>query len=231
MKNKFYHLLAVLVCAAAIVGCTKKSSSTLQRNDFLGNLPALYDAYDIDRTAAEKTAEQKGAKLLEGGEKNFDKIQKLYEELQTAQEARDSIFNADLATEMAAVAGTEIPVSYSTQLADPWFTATAKVGTLYDAPWLQVTINTKEPFTAPAMQANNYTLYLRLVDAAGATLEKGLGVVSPVRLRALDQAFIPSSPVTVDYYVMDFQLGRYAASRAQLAGVEFITKQEFNTLK
>lgn len=71
--------LSLLTCAILLAGCSGGGKSGLKKNDYLGNLPALYADHALRVEAIEFETNAKGEKLMAGGQANYDKIQPLYE--------------------------------------------------------------------------------------------------------------------------------------------------------
>lgn len=230
MKRAFYHLAVALVCGAMIVSCGGgNGGSKLKKNAYLGNLPALYDGYNIQNEALEKEAEKKAEGLKEGNPKDIEKAMKLFGEMMAKQETIKTEFEEKVKAELEKVAGKEIPVSYSAALT-PWFTASATVVDYSDDPYLSLTVTTKEAMTVPAMKGYDYSVYFRLLGKDGTTLESGKGSAAPVKFETREQTFTAGQVVSEDYKAMGFNLDDYAASRVDFAGVEFITKEEYNAI-
>ncbi len=229
MKRKFYYSALALVSVLLLVGCGSKGGSKLKGNEYLGDLPGLYDGFNIRNEALETKLKEDAEKLSDGGEKNFDKVMKLAEEATAEQEALETKFKEDVKAELAKVVGKEVPVSYSASLT-PWYDAVAKVGEHRGDPWLVVTLTSKEDFTVPSMKGYDYTAYLRLVNADGASLENAKAVIIPIKLQLGEQTFTAGQVLTENYNATDFNLDDYAADRVAFAGVEFITQEEFNNL-
>ncbi len=231
MKRAFYHLVAALVCGAIIVSCGGgNGGSKLKKNEYLGNLPALYDGFNLQNEALEKEAEAKAEKFSENNPKDIEKAMKLFGEMMAEQESIKTKFEENVKAELAKVAGKEIPVSYSAALT-PWYTATAKVAEARNEPWLSLTITTKEAMTIPAMKGYDYAVYFRLLGPDGTTLEKGKGSAAPVKLVTNEQVLPAGQVLVEDYNTTGFNLKRYAASRVDFAGIEFITKEEYNAIQ
>ncbi len=230
MKRAFYHLVAAVVCGAIIVSCGGGSgSSKLKKNEYLGNLPALYDGFNLQNEALKEEAEKKTEGLNERNPKDIEKVMKFYGTMMAEQERIKTKFEEDVKSELAKVAGKEVPVSYSAALA-PWFTATAVITERSDDPYLSLTFTTKDALTVPAMKGYDYSVYFRLLGKDGATLERGKGSAIPIKLETSEQTFAAGQVVSEGYNAMGFDLDDYAASRVDFSGVEFITKEEYNAI-
>jgi hypothetical protein len=70
---KGLFVVSALACGLVFTNCSGGNgvscSSTLKTNEYLGKLPALYEGYSNEIAAMEKKLEEKGEKLMAGGEK------------------------------------------------------------------------------------------------------------------------------------------------------------------
>ncbi len=227
--KKLLLTLSCLILFASCGGGSGKGGSKLAKNDYLGSLPALYDSYNAEKTAIEQKLETESNKMMAAGETDYNKVQKLFDEGEVKLDELKNKFEADVKAELTGLVGKEIPVSYSADL-QQWFTASAKVGELRGDPWLVVTVTAKDALAVPAMKSYDYTLYVRLLGADGATLERAGAVIMPIPLANRDQSFSAGQVILDNQNVMDFNLNTHAADRATLTGIEFITKAEFDNL-
>lgn len=211
-----------------LAGCggSGTKGSKLSKNDYLGSLPALYESYKTQTAEAEKKLETEGDALVAGGEKNYDKIQKLFDDAAAAQKELETKFKADVAAELPTLEGKEVPVSYSEGLT-PFFTATAKLGAGRDEPVLLISLAAKDALTVPSMKGLDYGAYFCFVDAAGTPLERSTSVLLPIKLAQTESSFAAGEALLTDYS-HGFNLGNYAASRVNFAGLKFITKEEYD---
>lgn len=222
------RLLTIAVCGAMLAGCGGGGTkgSKLSKNDYLGTLPALYDAYNTQKAEAEKSLETESTKLMEGGEKNYDKVQKMFDDAMSAEKERETKFKADVAAELPTLAGKNVPVTYSEGLT-PFYAAAATIGEGKNEPVVLITLTAKDALTVPSMKGLDYAAYFCLVDAAGTPLERSASVILPIKLAQTETAFTAGQELVKDYS-FGFNLGNYAASRVGFAGLKFITQEEYN---
>lgn len=235
MKKNVLFIVSALACGLMLAGCGGTGSgsggSKLKKNDYLGSLPALYESYNADLAALEAKVEEEGTKLFAGGEKNAGKIQKLFDDQKAREKAMKEKFEADVKAETAKLAGKDVPVSYSEQLKNSgklYYTVTqAKIVEEKGEPKLAVTIAAKDDFTIPSMKAYDYTIYYRLAGAEGASLQRSASVIIPVALAREAKEFRKGDELNKT--VIGFNLSNYPADRAAFSGIEFITKEEYDS--
>jgi hypothetical protein len=197
----------------------------LKKNDYLGNIPALYAEFNAQKEAAEKKLEEQSNKLMAGGEKNYDRVQKMFDEAGAAEKALKEKLNADVAAELAKVVGKEVPVTYSAALS-PYYVATVKMAEYRGEPRLAITLTAIEDFTVPSMKAYDYMVYYRLVGKDGAELTKPASTIIAIPLAREEKSFKAGDVLTDAYTAF---VGT-TPDRAEFAGVEFITNEEYNNL-
>ncbi|MDR2970143.1 MAG: hypothetical protein LBV32_11165 [Tannerellaceae bacterium] len=226
---------SALMCGSFLMSCggSGGGGSKLGKNDYLGNLPAVYDGYNMEVAALEEKTNNEGEKLMSGGEKNYDKIQAVYDEQKVKEKELKEQFNTDVKAELSNIVGKEVPVTFSEGLKNSgkfYYDATVKIGELRDEPRLSVTLSAKDDFTVPSMQSYDYTVYLRLVGKDGVVLENSTTVIMPIPLAREAKSFGKGDVLIADYAALDFNLSRYAADRVNFAGVEFISTEEYNAI-
>ena len=200
--------------------------SKLKKNEFLGTLPSLYEAYNTQKADAEARLETESNKLMAGGEKNYEKVQKMFDEAAEKQKTRDAEFKQAVAAELATLVGRQVPVAFSTSL-EPWFDASAKIGDVRGEPRLMVTVTAKSDMTIPSMRGYDYNIYLRMKGADGATLENSKTALIPVTLLNRAQTITAGQVLLDAHNALGFNLNSNTADAVGFSGIEFITKQEY----
>lgn len=235
-KKSLMIVFALIMCGTMLTNCggngSGSNSSKLKKNEYLGNLPALYENYETGKDALEKKTEAESEKLLSGGEKNYSKIQKLFDDQKIKEKEMKEKFNADVKAELAKIVGKEVPVSFSDKLknSDKFYfnVSDVKIVEQRGEPRISFTITAKDDFTVQSMKGYDYNVYFRLIGADGATLENSTSTTIPISL-SLDVKSFKKGDVLLDSYnVIGFNLGRYAVDRANFSGIEFISKEEYN---
>jgi hypothetical protein len=219
-----------------MAGCGGGSGSgsgggKIKKNEFLGNLPALYDGYNSEKAAMEAKLETESNKLMAGGEKNYDKVQKLFDDQSLREEELEEKLIADMQAELSKLAGKAIPVVFSQKLRDSGtlFFDIADAALVDDRGEVGLSFNIKarEDFTIPSMKAYDYTIFYRLTGDQGATLENSVSAIIPVPLDRQAKSFAKGELLNSSKVALN--LGRYAADRAAFSGIEFITKEEYDS--
>jgi len=233
--TKGLMILSVAACGLIMANCGgcngegSGSSGKLNKGGLLGNLPALYEKYAAEMASLEKKTEAESEKLIAGGEKNYGKIQKLFDEQQAKEKEKKEKFKADVKAELAKIAGKEVPVSFSEKLksSDMLFYNLTEVKIVDDKGEAKVsfTITAKDDFTIPSMKAYDYTVYFRFMGGK-AILEKSTTCIIPVSLTREAKSFKKGD--VLNQSAIGFSLNRYAADRAAFSGIEFISKEEYN---
>ena len=238
MRRKLFVTAAAMICGAVLASCgggsNAGSGSKIKKNEYLGNIPALYESYYTEIDALEKKVDAEGEKLMAGGEKNYGKVQKLFDDQKVKEKAMKEKFQADVKTEMEKIVGKDIPVSYSEQLrnSDMWYyDATAKIGERRGEPILSITLTAKNEFTVPSMKAYDYNAYFRLVGKDGTPLKTSPSTIIPIKLEQQAQSFSKGDVLIDSYEGYGLSLSNYATEFANFAGIEFITKEEYNQTK
>ncbi len=239
MRKNLLLIAATVMCAAVLSNCGGSGSGgegggKVRKNDFLGNLPALYTNYNAEKTGMEKKIEQESEKLMAGGEKNYDKVQKLFDDQKIKEKALKEKFQADVKAEMEKVVGKDIPVTFSEELknSDKFFfdVPVVKVAEQKGEPRLAISLTAKDNFTVPSMKGSDYSVYFRLVGKDGAPLERSASVILPVKLDRAALPYMKGETMIDSYVAYGFNLGKYP-DRATLTAVEFISKEEYDASK
>jgi len=229
--TKGLMMVSVVACGLIMVNCggDGSGSSKLKKNELLGNLPALYEKHAAEMASLEKKTEAESAKLIAGGEKNYGKIQKLFEDQQVKEKESKKKFKADVKAEIAKIAGKEVPVSFSEKLknSDMLFYNLSNVKIVDDKGEAKIsfTITAKDDFTIPSMKAYDYMVYYRLLGNKAA-IEKSASTIIPVSLTREAKSFKKGD--VLSQYVAELNLHRNAAKLAAFSGIEFISKEEYD---
>ncbi len=217
---------------AMMVSCSGSSgSSGVKKNEYLGALPAIYAGYNAEKAAHEAKMEEQGTKLMAGGEKNTGKIMKLMKEDEEKAKAMKEKMQADAKAEIAKIAGKEVPVSYSQALVDSenlfYNVAAPKLIDNDGKLAIAFSLSVKQDFTVPKYKGLDYAAYFRLIASDGSTIIKS--VILPVKTDIKELTFTAKEPLT-DY---NFPVGISGIPEkyADFAGVEFITKDEYNAIQ
>jgi len=234
MKRIKFSVLIVstLVCGLVLTGCGGGSGAgKVKKNEYLGSLPTLYDSYKSAKESLEKNLETESEKLMAGGEKNYSKVQKLFDDQKSKEKDLKEKFKSDVAAEVAKIAGKAVPVNFSDELknSDKLFFEVSDVKIVDDngEAKIAVTITAKDDFTIPRMKSYDYTVYYRLVGSNG-TLEKSTSCIIPVSLAYEAKSFKKGD--ILNQSLIGLNLNNYAADRAAFSGIEFISQQEYNAV-
>ena len=231
MKRRLNIVVTAVVCGFVLASCGGGSSkSGLKENKYLGKLPAIYADYDAKKSAHEAKMEEQGNKLMAGGEKNTSKLMKLVKEDEEATKAMKEQLTADLSAEMAKITGNEIPVSYSKALldSDELFYTVSPVKLLEKDKTIAfaILLSAKQAFDVPRMKGYDYAAYFRFVTSDGSTITQS--VLLPVKLE--NKAF----SIAAGEQLLENNFPVYLSNKPELyadfAGIEFISKEEYELL-
>jgi len=229
--RKVYYIYA-LVCIFAYTSCGDgggTAKSNLNKNEYLGNLPAIYDNYILTKAAMEKKLEEEIERLVAGGEKNESKIDKLFNQGTIKEKELKEKFDADVKAEIATLTGKEIPVTFSEKLknSEKFYYNVTNVKLVEDKgdPKISITITAKDDFSVPSMKAYDYTAYYRLMGSNGPLLNS-ISSITPIPLVREVQSF--KKDFLFKQALGQLALGYYSADRATFTGIEFISKDEYN---
>ncbi len=237
--KKMRFIVSALACGLILTGCGGSGSSgesggKIRKNDYLGNLPALYANYNAEKAATEKKIEEQGNKLMAGGEKNAGKLQKLFDDQKAKEKELKTKFDAEVKAELEKVIGKDIPVAFSEQLksSDKFFfdVPVVKIAEQRGEPRLSISLTAKDNFTVPSMKGYDYSVYFRLAGKDGAPLERSASVILPVTLDRAALPYVKGETLIDSYVAYGFNLGNYP-DRATLTAVEFISKEEYDASK
>lgn len=228
MKNTY--LFCALACALLLAGCSGGGGkSGLKKNDYLGSLPVLYADQELAAEALEADATAKAEKLMAGGESNYDRVQPIFDKAIAAKEELEAQFKADVKAELERLADTPIPVTFSAalQASDKFFyeVPEAKLIAQNGRPAIVLTIRAKGDLNVPGMRGYDYQAYYRLLCAEG-VVERSPSVILPVSLERAAQSFAAGTPLNPATILLNFS---HAAQLASFTGVEFITREEYET--
>jgi len=231
MKNSFNLIVSVFIGGMILVSCGGGggSKSEGKKNPYLGSLPSIYAKYNAEKESLEKKIEEKGLKLMSGGEKNSDKIMKLMQEDEATSKVLKEKMNADASAEIAKIAGKEIPLSYTKSLSDSeelfYNVAPVKLvdnkGTLA----IEIALSAKSDFDVPRMKGYDYSAYFRLITSDGSTITKS--VLLPVKLEY--KAFSIAAGEQLSLSNFPLYVSNQPEVYADFAGIEFITKEEYDS--
>ena len=228
MKKRFNIIIFALVCGAILTNCGGGGGgSGLKKNQYLGSLPAIYANYNAEKKAYEAKIEEQGRKLMDGGEKNTDKIMKLMKEDEETTKAMKEKMKTAESAEIAKIAGTEIPVSYSKELTDSdelfYNVSPIKLIDSNGELALAISISAKSNFDVPRMKGYDYSTYFRLVAADGSTIIKS--VLLPVNLDTKALSFAAGEQLLENKF--SIHISNKPELYADFAGIEFISKNEY----
>ena len=234
MRKQLNIISTVIICGTILVSCGGGgggSTSKVKKNQYLGSLPALYADYNAKKELHEAKIEEQGNKLMAGGEKNADKIMKLMKEDETTTKAMKEKLKADVSAEIAKMAGNEVPVSYSKALQNSnelfYQVAPAKLVANKDDVSIAILLSSKNDLEVPRMKGYDYSTYFRLIASDGSTIIKS--VLLPVKLDTKPISF------TAGEQLLENNFPVYMSNKPELyanfAGIEFITKDEYNESK
>lgn len=229
MKNRFTFIAFTIICGLILTNCGGGSSrSGLKKNQYLGQLPAIYADYNVEKKAYEDKIEEQGRKLLEGGEKNKDKVMKLIrEEEETTKKMKEKLETA-VKTETAKLNGVEIPVSYSENLksSGEQFYTISGVKLVDDNGKLKMSyiISAKDDFEVPTYKGGDYSTYFRFYATDGTTILKS--VFMPVRTDT--KPILYTAGQLIYEGQMPISMSNKPESYAEFAGIEFTTKDEYS---
>ena len=229
MKKQFNMFIFALVCGTILTGCGGSGgNSGVKKNQYLGSLPAIYTDYNAEKEVHEAKMKEQGQKLMAGGEKNANKIMKLMIEEKETDKARREKLETAVSAEVAKIAGKEIPVSYSKALLDSdelfYQVSPAKlVGNKEDIA-IAIVLSAKSDLEVPRMKGYDYGTYFRLIASDGSTIVQS--VLLPVKLDTKALSF------STGEQLLENNFSLYMKNKPEIyvnfAGVEFITKDEYN---
>ena len=209
-------------------GSSKKSG--LKKNDYLGSLPALYADYEL----AKKADNKKIDKLHETG--NLNKIMKEVAKIEKEAKERDAKHRADVKAEIEKIKGKDIPFTCSEAFKKLNCDVTSlkiksgdDLGVSFIAP-----IVAKSDFVVSYKNKNDDDyeyVYYRVVAKDGSTIDthsffiflmwgQGPSFTAGQLMRSGD--------VEATSY---FPFSKKSEKWADFAGIEFITREEYNNLK
>ena len=234
MKQVIKNILLLFACGAILTGCGgsgNSSGSGLKKNPYLGSLPAIYANYNAEKKAHEAKIEEQGMKLMAGGEKNSAKIMKLMKEDEETSKAMKEKMTAAVNAEIAKVAGKEVPVKFSDALANSkelfYNVGETKLADNKGALALSLSFSVKNDLEVPRLKGYDYGVYFRIIAADGSTITKS--VLLPVKLE--NKAFTLSAGEHLLDNLFPLSIANMAQRYADFAGIEFITKAEYNEIK
>lgn len=232
-KKKFFlkNVLAGAACLAAMMtfsGCGNGSGSggsKLKKNEYLGSLPGICVDYEAKKATFEEKWQKKGEKVTDQ-----TKAMKLMAEYEKEEKAMKEQFNADYKSELGKIVGKEIPVTFSEALQssgeDFYNVAPVKVVDEGGKPAATISLSAKNNFDVPKMKGYDYGTYFRFVTKDGETILAS--VLLPVKLEY--QAF----SVSANQHLLDNNYPLSVSNKSELwanfAGIEFITKEEYDLL-
>ena len=229
-------MLAVVVAALMFTACGRDSGgggvTKVTKNDFLGALPGLYVNFYEAEQNAEKNFEETMKKLgANSSNPNQNKIIKESEKFQEEEKARMEKFKADLKAELAKVVGNEIPHSFSDALQNSgglyFNVAPTKLVEHNGDPAISFSISAKDSFEVPRLKGYDYTIYFRFFAADGSSITKS--VILAVPASHLAQSFEQDQLLWEDNHIVNLVRNREAW--VNFAGIEFITKEEYDNIK
>lgn len=226
-------ILSVCICGLLFTNCGGGGSgSSLKKNEYLGNLPAIYDGYALKSAAMEKKIEEETQKLMAGGEKNFAKAEKMFDEYRAKEKELKEKFKADVQAETAKLVGKEVPVNYSEGLKNSgkhfYNISDIKLIDEKGDPKISFIVTAKDDFSVPSMKSYDYMIYYRLTSKDGA-LVQSTSTLIPVPLAREEQSF--KKDFQLNQFAVGFNLSRHAADLATFSGLEFISKDEYDAAK
>jgi hypothetical protein len=215
MKNFNYLTLITVIGATVMLYACGGGGA---KNEYLGNLPGLYEKF---------SNEEANVKASLKDEKDMSKLTKAFEEM-TAKEKQ---LEADVAAEVAKIAGREIPVTYSDALTSSggqYFNAKAvtaenKRGGLN----LVVSLTAKDAFTSTEAQAKEWVCYY-LADKDGAPIEGTRWGTAPLYNKTAAAFGAGDQIDKLDRYL---DIKKNPAGYAKLASVRFVTREEYDNAK
>jgi len=164
-----------------------------------------------------------------GGEKNYAKIQKLFDDQKIKEKDIKEKFKVEVKAEVAKLVGKGVPVAFSDNLknSDMLFYNVSDVKIVEDKgePKVSLTITAKEDFTIPPMKAYDYSIYYRMKGGDG-IIKESASVIIPISLAREAKSFKKDD--MLNQSSIEFNFGRYAADLATFSGIEFITQEEYN---
>ncbi len=211
-------MIGILALGAMMVSCGGGGGA---KNEYLGNLPGLYEKYN--KVEADlKTS-------IEG--KNLEQITKLYADVKVKEDQ----LKADVAAEMEKLDGMELPVSYSPELQKSFglfYQAKAGITNNRNNPFLSLTLTAKNDLTVPKMsrEETNFYVYYHFIDKNGASIEKSKWSLCPFEFGKPERSVIKGDELYSSKTARDIEVDDYPASYSGLAGVQFITKAEYDKL-
>ena len=230
MKNKLNKIVFALICGMMLAGCGGGGGkSGLKKNQYLGSLPAIYASYHAEKEVYEAKVREQGEKLMAGGEKNAAKIMKLMMEEKETKKAMKEKMKATVSAEIAKIAGKEIPVSFSKALlnSDELFYNVSPiklVGNNEDLSIL-ISLSAKNDFEVPRMKGYDYCTYFRFITSGGSAITTS--VLLPVKLEYKPFSIAAGEQLMENNYSLS--VGAKPELYADFAGIEFITKAEYDS--
>ncbi len=211
-------LIGIFAVGAMMFSCGGGGGA---KNDYLGNLPGLYAKYN--KVEADAKASVEG--------KNLEQITKLYEDVK----AKEDQLKADVAAEMEKIAGREVPVSYSPELQksfDLFYQAKASITNNRNNPFLSLTLTAKNDLAVPTQSRfePKFPVWFHFIDKDGASVERSKWSFSVFEFNKPEKSFIKGDQIYVNEIMRDFDVEDYPESYAGFAGVQFITKAEYDNL-
>lgn len=177
--------------------------------------------------------EEQSQKLMAGGEKNYGKLETLFDEYQAKKKEAKAKFEADSKAELDKIVGKEIPVSFSEQLknSDMLFFEASDVKMAADGktPRIALKVLAKDSFTIPPMKSYDYMIYYRHLGENGTPIAGAASVIIPVEQNRQPVTFEKGFLISDSFLLVN--VGRNPAEWAGFSGVEFISKEEYNAGK
>ena len=234
MRNRFLSMVLVIACGVIFASCGGGSGSGsnsgggVKKNTHLGLLPSIYADYNAKVKAQEAKVEEEGKKLMAGGEKNTAKLMKLMTDDETTTKAMKEKLKVAVGEEIAKLTDKEIPVTFSKALLDSdelfYNVAPATLVAEKDRLSIAFSFSAKNVFEVPRLKGHDFGTYFRLVAADGSTIIKT--VLLPVKLE--NKAFTITAGDQLLEYKLPLSISNMAEAYSNFAGVEFITKAEYN---
>ena len=228
----FNNLIFIFLCGMIFASCGGESSSKsgLKKNRYLGSLPAIYADYNATIAAHEAKIEKQGMKLMSGGEKNSEKIMTLMQEDQATVKIMKDKLKTDVNAEIAKIVGKDVFVAYSKSLIDSdelfYNVASAKLGDNKGELAIAIVLSAKNDFEVPRMKGYDYSAYFKLITTDGSIILKS--VLLPVKLDY--KAFSIASGELLLENNFPLYISGNLELYANFAGMEFISKDEYNEL-
>ena len=222
--------ITALTLAIFFAGCGGGGSkSGLKKNDYLGSLPAIYADYQL----AKKADEEKIDKLHTSG--NLNKIMKEVAKIEKEEKERELKFEADLKAEMAKITGKDVPFTCSEAFKKLNCEVVFMKFSDHSTPGIIASIVAKNDFTVSSKERNvddyEYVWY-RAVAKDGSTIDKNSIFLFSVSWGNTKQFTKGQSLKSGSEYAQTFlSISKKPEQFADFAGIEFITREEFNNLK